>query len=192
MSVKHALLALLYREAMHGYELGKQLPQALRGEWDVKPGQIASTLSRLERDGLIEHHVESGDNAPDRKVYRLTEQGLAELTTWFVTPEVEDYRVRNAFYIKLVFSLIQAPVPPETVILHQRRRLFQELHAITALRETLDPQCDLPFLLLLETAIIHLDADIRWLEMCEARLSELKRYRPSDLPPPPRGRPPTE
>ena len=48
MSVKHTLLAMLYQHPMHGYELGKQLPLVLNAEWDVKPGQIASTLARLK------------------------------------------------------------------------------------------------------------------------------------------------
>jgi DNA-binding PadR family transcriptional regulator len=179
MSVKHALLALLYREQLHGYELGKRLPLLLKNEWEVKPGQIASTLTRLERDDLVAYETQPVPDAPDRKVYRLTAAGLAALEEWLLTPEVREYRMGDAFYLKLVFSLIDAPVPPEQVILIHRRRLFQELYDLTALRETLDRERDLPYLLLLETAIIHIDADIRWLEMCEARLSDLKRYRPT-------------
>ncbi len=48
MSVKNTLLALLYQHAMHGYELGKQLNVVVHAEWDVKPGQIASTLNSTQ------------------------------------------------------------------------------------------------------------------------------------------------
>lgn len=189
MNVKHAVLALLYQQSTHGYELSKQLPLTLRGDWDVKPGQVASTLQRLEKADLIAYTVESGADAPDRKVYRLTETGLRELTEWFRTPEVRDYRMGDAFYVKLVFSLTGAPVSAEEIVRTQRRRLFQELHDVTALRESLNPATDLPLILLLDTAIMHLDADLRWLEMCEARLPELKAYRPQPPQPLPRGRP---
>jgi len=35
MSVKHALLALLYRQPMHGYELGRRLSLTVAEEWVV-------------------------------------------------------------------------------------------------------------------------------------------------------------
>jgi DNA-binding PadR family transcriptional regulator len=176
MSVKHALLAMLYREALHGYELGKQLPVVLRTDWDVKPGQIASTLARLERDELVIHETQAVPDAPERKVYQLTEAGVEMLRQWYNTAEIRDYRMGDSFYIKLVFSLISAPATPEAVIMTHRRRLFKELHDLTALRESLDRKADMAYILLLETAILHLDADLRWLDMCEARLPELKQF----------------
>ncbi|MBK8022243.1 MAG: PadR family transcriptional regulator [Chloroflexi bacterium] len=189
MSVKFAILALLYNEELHGYEITKRLPLTLHEGWDVKPGQVASTLSRLEASNLLVYQMEAGNDAPERKVYRLTEQGLSELRDWFMTPEVRDYRSGDEFYLKLVFCLLGAPVDLDTVLFQQRRRLFQELHDVTHMRESLDPVTDLPFQLLLDTAIMHLDADIRWLEMCEARLPELKQYRPRQPIQPARGRP---
>ncbi|MCC7207747.1 MAG: PadR family transcriptional regulator, partial [Anaerolineae bacterium] len=110
MSVKHALLALLFQRPMHGYELGKQLRLAVNAEWDVKPGQIASTLTRLKEANLVDFRLEEADDAPDRKVYFITEDGRRELETWYLTPEVRDYRLGDTFYIKLVLSLTGAPV----------------------------------------------------------------------------------
>ncbi|MBL8132693.1 MAG: helix-turn-helix transcriptional regulator [Anaerolineae bacterium] len=189
MSVKHAILALLYNEELHGYEISKRLPLTLNAGWEVKPGQVASTLTRLESAALLTHHAEAGNDAPERKVYRLTDQGKRELIDWLLTPEVRDYRSGDDFYLKLIFCLIGAPVDIAEVIRQQRRQLYQELHDVTQLREQLDAENDLPFQLLLDTAIMHLDADIRWLEMCEVRLPELRRYRPPQPPPLTRGRP---
>jgi len=48
----------------------------------------------------------------------------------------------------------------------------------------------LAYILLLDQALMHLEADLRWLEMIEARLDEVRRQ---PLPEPeirPRGRPP--
>ncbi|WP_026370260.1 PadR family transcriptional regulator [Kallotenue papyrolyticum] len=189
MSVKHALLALLYQRPMHGYELGRQLSLTVQAEWEVKPGQIASTLQRLAEAGLVEYEIEPTADAPDRKVYRLTEAGLAELTDWYRQPEVREYRLGDAFYIKLVLSLVGGPVPPEQVLMEQRRALYRELHQATELRRKADPRAELPWLLLLESAIMHLEADLRWIDMLEARLPELKHHRPPVPLPRPRGRP---
>ena len=189
MSVKNTLLALLYHQPMHGYELGKQLPLVLNAEWDVKPGQIASTLTRLKDAELVDYDVETDNDAPNRKVYTLTEAGLAELAAWYLTPEVRDYRLGDAFYIKLVLSLLDSPVNPEQVLISQRRELYQQLHHVTELRREADPATQLPWLMLLDSAIMHLEADLRWIEMCEARLPDLKRYTPPEPEMKKRGRP---
>ncbi len=189
MSVKNALLALLYQRPMHGYELGKQLKLTVHADWDVKPGQIASTLARLRDAALVECEVEATDDAPDRKVYSLTAEGHEELRRWYLTPEVRDYRLGDEFYIKLVLSLVSGPVNPEQVLMVQRRELYQQLHEVTEMRRQADPQTQLPWLMLLDSAVMHLEADLRWIEMCQARLPDLKRYDPPPPVPKPRGRP---
>ena len=189
MSVKHALLALLFQQPMHGYELGKQLNLVVSAEWDVKPGQIASTLARLNEANLVDYAVEETDDAPDRKVYFITDAGRQELESWYRSPEVREYRLGDTFYIKLVLSLVGGPVSPEEVLMAQRRELYQQLHQATELSQKADPRTQLPWILLLESAIMHLEADLRWIEMCEARLSDLKHYTPPAPVPKPRGRP---
>ncbi|HVO43369.1 MAG TPA: PadR family transcriptional regulator [Aggregatilineales bacterium] len=189
MTVKHTLLALLFQHPMHGYELGKQLTQAINAEWEVKPGQIANTLARLDEAGLVSYEIVETDDAPDRKVYHLTDAGLAELRNWFLMPEVREYRLGDEFYVKLVLSLLGAPVPAEQVLMTQRRELYVQLHQITELRSQADPRAELPWILLLESATMHLEADLRWIEMVEARLSDLKHYAPPKIEPKPRGRP---
>lgn len=189
MSVKYALLALLYQRSMHGYELGKQLNAAVNAEWDVKPGQIASTLMRLKEADLVDYEIRETDDAPDRKVYFITDAGRDELTDWYLNPEVREYRLGDAFYLKMVLSLIGGPVSPEQVLFTQRRELYQQLHQVTEMLRKADPHTQLPWFLLLESAVMHLEADLRWIDMCEARLPDLKHYKPPKPPPKPRGRP---
>jgi DNA-binding PadR family transcriptional regulator len=188
MSVRHAILALLFQKPMYGYELGKRLPPALQVDRDIKPGQIANTLARMEEAGWIAFRVEEGDG-PDRKVYRLTEAGREELRKWYLTPEVRDYRMGDDFYIKLALGLLGGPVPVEPILKAQRRKLYQELHDANEIRRTAGGGKASPWLLLLENAIAHLEADLRLIDMCEARLEELKNYQPPAPPAKPRGRP---
>ncbi len=189
MSVKNTLLALLYQRPMHGYELGKQMVLAVNAEWEVKPGQIASTLTRLYEAGLVDYEIETTDDAPDRKVYSITEAGVDELKNWFITPEVREYRLGDAFYIKLVLSLMQGPVSPDEVLMSQRRELYRHLHDVTEMRRQTNVHTQLPMALLLDSAIMHLEADLRWIEMCEARLPDLKDYQPPKAESKMRGRP---
>jgi DNA-binding PadR family transcriptional regulator len=189
MAVKHALLALLYQRPMHGYELGKQISLAVSTEWDVNPGQIVSTLNRLKEANLVDYDEVEVEDAPGRKVYKLTDAGVEELRQWFLTPEVRDYRLGDEFYVKLVLSLIGGPISAEQVLVTQRRELYVQLHQVTELRSHTNPRTELPWLLLLESAIMHLEADLRWIEMCEARLPDLKDYTPPKPEPKLRGRP---
>jgi DNA-binding PadR family transcriptional regulator len=189
MSLKHQLLALLYNNPMHGYELGKQLNLALRTGADISAGQVSSTLNRLEKTGWIDFEIEPVDDAPDRKVYHLTNDGIHALEDWYLEPDIRDYHLNDTFYSKLVLSLIASPISPEKLLNNQRRQLYQELHDVIEMRNRADAQSELPLFLLLETVIVHLEADIRWIEMCEARLPDLKAFSPPAPKPQPRGRP---
>jgi DNA-binding PadR family transcriptional regulator len=187
--IKFAILALLYQHEAHGYEISRQLSLTLKNDWDIKAGHIAVTLGRLEQAGLVDFRLEEADAAPDRKVYRLNEQGVQALRDWYLQAEIRDYRMGDSFYLKLIFSLTGAPVMPEEVLLNQRRRLYQELHQVMEMQAQTNPQSELPLLLLLETVVLHIEADIRWLETCSQRIADLKQYQPGTPSPQPRGRP---
>ena len=68
MSVRNALLGLLTQRPRHGYELRAAFQAIAGGEqnWDVKPAQMYTTLSRLEESVLVEQAlVEAGYGAAD-------------------------------------------------------------------------------------------------------------------------------
>src|SRR5439155_17318073 len=76
-------LALLAKEASHGYQLRARLQLALGPLAEaLNAGQVYVTLARLDKAGLVRaEHVGQSDR-PDRKVYELTEDGRARLTAW--------------------------------------------------------------------------------------------------------------
>ena len=75
MSVKQALLALLEQEPMYGYQLRTEFESRTGATWPLNVGQVYTTLSRLERDGLIES---AGVDAEDHELWRLTGAGHDE------------------------------------------------------------------------------------------------------------------
>jgi hypothetical protein len=107
---------------------------------------------------------------------------------WFETG-VELEHQRDEFFVKLMLSLATGEANPRRVIQTQRRRMYRDLHALTAQRNRLDPKTTLAQILLQDKAIMHVEADLRWMDMIEARLDEVKKQ---PLPEPeakPRGRP---
>jgi len=191
MSVRYALLGLISQRPRHGYELHAAFEAVMGGEsnWDVKPAQIYSTLTRLLESGQIDEASSSRHEGPDRRVYAITSKGRADLVDWFDTP-VEREHQRDEVFAKLMLALATGAADPIQILKAQRAKLYQQLHALTTQRGQVDPKTGLAHILLLDSAVMHLEADLHWLDIVEARLDEVKRQ---PLPEPeirPRGRPP--
>jgi len=191
MSVRYALLGLIGQRPRHGYELRAALEALVGGEanWDVKPGQVYTTLARLEESALIVEEAVEQDGGPERRVYAITPAGRDALAEWLAAP-VSGERQHNEFFIKLMLSLAVDGGNPHKLIYVQRGSLFRELHVLTAQRGHADPKRELAQILLLDQAIMHVEADLRWLDMIEARLDEVARQPLPEPEPRPRGRPP--
>ncbi len=190
MSVRHAVLGLLTQRPRHGYELRAAFEALVGGEenWDVKPAQIYSTLTRLEKSGLVAEESVEQNAGPEKRIYAITPDGLKTLQDWFADGIAPEHQ-RDEFFIKLMVGLISGVADPYLLIQIQRAHMYKELHAVMAQRTRLDPTRELAKVLLLEKAAMHLEADVRWLDIIEARLDEIKRQ---PLPEPeakPRGRP---
>jgi DNA-binding PadR family transcriptional regulator len=190
VSVRNAILGLLAQRPRHGYLLRTAFEALVGGEgvWDVKPAQIYSTLARLEQAGLVRAARLGGGAGPEKRVYAITRAGRRELSGWYETG-VEDDRQRDEFFVKLMLAIGAGQADPYRVIQGQRGRLYQELHDLTGRREAADPARELAQILLLDKKIMHVEADLRWLEMIEARLDEMRRQPPREPAPRPRGRP---
>ena len=190
MSVRHALLGLLAQKPRYGYELCAGFTALVGGKenWDVKPAQIYTTLARMVESGLVT--LEAKDGSQGKSEYAITPQGNEELMAWFRTSNIEEPH-QDPFYLKLMLSLELEAVDATPLIVIQRAALYQELHRITKQRQTLDANRQLAQILLMDKAVMHLEADLRWLDMIEARLDEVV-LQPAPQPSMrPRGRPPS-
>lgn len=189
MSVRHAILGLLAEQPRHGYELRRAFGTLLGDvDWDVKPAQVYTTLSRLEEAGQVVQTAVAQDGGPEKRIYAITEDGRAELQRWF-SEGITGERTRDEFFVKLMTAVNGAHVDPRRLIHTQRTTLYKDMHAITAHRNRLDPQRQLATILLLDKAVMHIEADLRWLDMIEARLEDVRRQPAPEPQPRRRGRP---
>jgi DNA-binding PadR family transcriptional regulator len=190
MSVRNAILGLLSQRPRHGYELRAAFEALIGGEqnWDVKPAQVYTTLARLEESRLIRRASVEQDGGPEKRIYAITEAGRCELQDWFTTG-VESEHQRDELYLKLMLSLTTGETDPLIIIQVQRSKLYQNLHDLTVQRTGANPGSELAQILLMDKAIMHLEADLRWLDIVEQRLDEI-RSQPAPVPDiKPRGRP---
>ena len=193
MSVRNSLLGLLAQQPRHGYELHAAFEAVVGGQanWDVKPAQVYTTLARLEEAGLVVQEGIEQEGGPEKRIFAITEQGRRELADWMAQPVPSEHQ-RDEFFLKLMLSIATGIADPRRLIYTQRANLYRELHAITGRRAGCDPQRQLAQILLFDQVIMHLEANLRWLDIVEQRLDEIKRQPAPQPEPKPRGRPKKE
>jgi DNA-binding PadR family transcriptional regulator len=167
--LKFVLLGLLDAEPRYGYELKTVFEQFLGGTWPLNIGQVYTALSRMERDGLVECQVVPQDLLPDRKVYALTEKGRTELRAWLAEPDTGPVSLRDEFFLKIAIASLNDERPREVI----NRQRTEHLNALAELgRLQHDPNLNPATGLLLEGAMLRLEADLKWLDVCEDRLKD--------------------
>ncbi len=188
MSIRQAMLAILEQGPMYGYQLRAEFEQRTGETWPLNIGQVYTTLTRLERDGMVEvveaevrselaGHGGAGEPlATDRThVYRATEAGRGQVSEWFATPVPRTQPPRDELAIKLAIAVTLPGVDIGAIIQRQRSATMTALQDYTRLKRSgraATPQepADLAWSLVLDSLVFDAEAEVRWLDHCEARL----------------------
>jgi DNA-binding PadR family transcriptional regulator len=174
MSVRQALLALLEQGPMYGYQLRSEFERRTGSTWPLNIGQVYTTLTRLERDGFV---AEDGADGEGHVVYRVTDAGRDEVASWFTTPVERTQPPRDELAIKLALAVTVPGVDVGTVIQQQRSATMAALQDYTRLKRArpADPTrsadqvgADMAWSLVLDSLVFAAEAEVRWLDHCEA------------------------
>jgi DNA-binding PadR family transcriptional regulator len=175
---QEVVLAMLAKEPSQGYQLRARMNDALGplGE-ALNAGQIYVTLGRLEKAGLVaveETPEPTGPADRDRKVYVLTAAGQQRVAEWLA--EVSWPRPDLAeFHLKLIAAAAAGLADPISIVDAQRRELLRRLRDAQRAEMAVPDGSDAA--LLLEGIVLRLQADLRWLEACEANWTIRRRKR---------------
>jgi DNA-binding PadR family transcriptional regulator len=163
--VRHAVLALLADQPAHGYEIKRGLEERFGSVVaPLNAGQVYTTLQRLQRDELVADDAVAQSGRPDKRVYRLTEAGQEALEEWLGAPSAPT-RLRDDFFMKLVFAQSLGLADPAELIARQREAYLRSLGELE--RVLADGGADGTTALVVEGAALHLEADLKWLDRCE-------------------------
>lgn len=168
MSIPHALLGLLVRAPMHGYELKAAFESELGSLWTLNYGQLYPALEKLEADGLVAKERIVQDDRPDKKVYSITPEGRAELQRWLTEPGAPPKLTRDEFYFKLMAARRSSAVELQALVQRQRQACLQALGEWTRAKAALNARREPVAVLLAESAMRRIEADVKWLEQVEA------------------------
>ncbi|MEO7148144.1 MAG: PadR family transcriptional regulator [Terrimesophilobacter sp.] len=199
MSVRQSLLAILDQGSCYGYQLRSEFDRRTGSTWPLNVGQIYNTLDRLERNGLVEK-LDSEDADPETSgqiYYRITPAGRAEVAGWLDSPVERTAATRDELAIKLAIAVTLPGVDISKVIQVQRTSTLRTLQELTKTKNASgDPDSpeELAWLLVVDSLIFQAEAEVRWLEHSESRLSRaaaagLASALPLSTEVPKRGRP---
>jgi DNA-binding PadR family transcriptional regulator len=85
MSLRYALLGLLARESLTGYDLTKRFDSTVGFFWSAKHSQIYPELANLTSEGLVTFELITQTSKPNKKIYTITAEGRDALRHWVET-----------------------------------------------------------------------------------------------------------
>lgn len=166
MTVSHVLLGILEEGPAHGYDLKRTHDQRFAGAKPLAYGQVYAALTKLERDGLVEVAEVLTAGGPERTTYAITESGHAALEAWMTTAEPAGPYAADELVRKVVTAL-HLDGGAIDVLDRQRETHLVEMRRLLAAQSAAH---DVNARIVLDHAVSHLDADLRWLETSAERL----------------------
>lgn len=177
--IKYALLGLLREQRDCGYRLKRRFEERIGALWQLNTGQVYQTLRSLQRADLvqesgIELDAPSSDGGRPRRTFQLTPKGLRVLERWLQRAPARARPVRDETLLRLL--LLEPDRHGEAVAqIGKLAHLYkQQLTVLLAHKRRLPRNPTGPLLvreLGLESALLHTEAHLRWLEHTHRRLT---------------------
>lgn len=102
-TLKYAILGLINRHDMTGYDITKEFNAELANFWNAKHSQIYPELKKLVDEGLIFFDVVVTGDVLEKKLYSITEKGKLELQRWLLKDEPLEPTPKDKFRLKMYF-----------------------------------------------------------------------------------------
>jgi DNA-binding PadR family transcriptional regulator len=171
MSIGHVLLGVLAAGPAHGYELKREHDLRFPSAKPLAFGQVYATLSRLERDGLVEAAESSQGGGPERTTYALTTAGEEALAGWLAEPEPAGPYPADDLVRKTVTAL-RLGTDASAYLQRQRQTHLSRMRELLELQQHTS---DAAARIAVDHVITHLDADLRWLDAAVQRVAQERR-----------------
>ena len=169
MTIRESLMALLTAGPRHGYQLKTEFEQRTGGIWPLNIGQVYTTLERLERDG---HVVGGAADAEGRRAYELTGSGHVALDTAMSEPADMGAPQRDGLMLKVLMAIDAEGTDPLVVITTERSARLAMLQGRRRAHRDAGVNGNLAAHLAFDALLARTEAELRWLDICEARLRD--------------------
>ena len=160
-------------DGVHGYKLKSELEVLCDEFWELNYGKLYGILDELERCGMLDVEAQIQKRRPNRKVYRITEQGRQSLDDWLLEPLAEHPRpLRDELSLKLLFLQERSVEAINEMVKRQRSIYLTRLARVSKRRLRLEKAgYDMNVAsLVMDGAEMRVRADIAWLEHIERKV----------------------
>ena len=118
MDVKTVCLGMLTEGPASGYDLKKEFESTFSHFFAAGYGSIYPALSTLSESGLVDCEEIPQEGKPDRKVYRITDEGRMFLLEALKNLE-PSHKIRSEFLATLCFAHLMPPGDVQAVLDHR-------------------------------------------------------------------------
>ncbi|AKN32842.1 PadR family transcriptional regulator [Clostridium carboxidivorans P7] len=102
-TLKYAILGLINRSPLTGYDITKKFNDTLVEFWYAKHSQIYPELKKLTDEGLISYETVIQGEKLEKKLYTITEKGKKALQKWLAKDEPLQQTPKDIFRLKAYF-----------------------------------------------------------------------------------------
>lgn len=185
MSLSNTILGILTYKPMTGYTLKKTFDKSISHVWTASLSQIYRELSTLEKKGYVTSSIEKQKDRPDKKVYKITQQGKNVFMRWLSDfPEKYSFPKRDEFMLRIFFG---SKLDKEQIKNEFKRFILQKekyLKLLGSIDENFSTYCgDIPidspekeelfWHFTIKRGIMTLEVVIKWAKEC---IKELESY----------------
>ena len=170
-TLKYAILGLLNKGPMTGYELAKEFNYELAEFWYANHSQIYPELKKLHKEGLVDFDVEISGDILETKRYSITEAGRNDFMQWLYKDEKIQRTPKNTFRLRMYFSN-NLDLKARIQLLENQK--MQHIKRLNTLMKTCEQYPETPpcnsdrfgDFLVLRGAIIREEQILKWIDEC--------------------------
>lgn len=170
-TLKYAILGLINRKGMTGYDIAKEFDSELANFWYARHSQIYPELKKLTEEGLVKFDVEISGDVLEKKVYNITPKGAEEFTQWLLQDEELEPTPKDKFRLRMYFS---DNIPAEETKRLLEGQILKRKAKLDFLSSTLDAYEKAPETssdrfgdyIVVVGAVMRERTNIEWLETC--------------------------
>jgi DNA-binding PadR family transcriptional regulator len=101
MALRNAVMAALMEGEASGYDLAKGFDASVANFWMATPQQLYRELERMEAEGLITARVVQQERRPNKRLFSLTDAGLAAVRTYTAELPSKPSTIRDELMVKV-------------------------------------------------------------------------------------------
>jgi DNA-binding PadR family transcriptional regulator len=167
-----ALLGLLARRPMSGYDLAAYAAGSIARFWPIAKSQVYGELARLEELGYVKGATVAQERRPDKRTFALTPAGEKALDDWLDEPGPRRERRRVPLLVKVFFADRMRPERLAGLLGEARDGAEQERRALADIAERLAGRPELAAQrATARLGLRHAEATLAWLDEVEELLA---------------------